>query len=114
MSNNRRKEKRYIEFRGLRWNVPPTEWGEYLKRGLLIRISARVARLRAGVDVIFENGRHVLRDLARKIEVSIPSSWRLVERASLFDTSGPKLTPEALQREIQRDYCRTYDAWQVV
>ena len=110
----RRSEKhfRFIEFRGMRWRVPNAEWRDYLKRGLLELITMRVARLRNGVEVVYENGRHLLRDLARKIEVSIPSSWRLVERAALFDTKGPKLSPEALQREVQSDYCLTFPAWE--
>lgn len=112
MKKNRRKEKRYIEFRSLRWRVPNAEWADYLRRGLIERISARVARLRSGVEIVWENGRHLLRDLARKIEVSIPSSWRLVDRAAIYDQRGPRLSPEEMQREIQADYCRTFDAWE--
>ena len=66
---NRRKEKRYITFRSLRWRVPNAEWGDYLHRGLIERISYRVAKLREGVEIVYENGRHLLRDLGRKIEV---------------------------------------------
>lgn len=113
MAKKRQKEKRYIEFRGFRWRVPNAEWGEYLRRGLIERVSMRVARLREGVEVVFEGGRHLLRDLARSISVSIPSSWRLVERAAKYATSGPNLTPEALQREIQSSYGRTFEAWEV-
>ena len=112
MAKNRRKEKRYITFRSLRWRVPNAEWGEYLRRGLIERISQRVAKLRAGVEIVYENGRHLLRDLGRKIEVSIPSSWRLVERAAMFNMDGPRLTPSQLQREIQSDYGQTFEAWE--
>ena len=112
MAKNRRKEKRYITFRSLRWRVPNAEWGEYLRRGLIERISQRVAKLRAGVEIVYENGRHLLRDLGRKIEVSIPSSWRLVERAAMFAVDGPRLTPAQLQREIQSDYGQTFEAWE--
>jgi len=108
----RQKEKRYIEFRGLRWRVPNGEWGEYLRRGLIVRVGQRLARLRDGVEVVYDAGRHLLRDLARKIEVSIPSSWRLVDRAAIYDTRGRTLTPEALQREIQSAYGRTFEAWE--
>jgi hypothetical protein len=104
MAKKRQKEKRYITFRSLRWRVPNAEWGDYLRRGLIERISNRVARLRAGVEIVYENGRHLLRDIARKIEVSIPSSWRLVERAALFDQRGHRPDAEWLQREIQSQY----------
>ena len=115
MAKNRRKEKRYIEFRGLRWLVPNSEWGDYLRRGLIERISGRVARLRAGVEITVENGRHLLRDLGRAIEISIPSSWRMIERAALFDTRGPRLTPAQIQREIQAGYCRMRtEGWEAV
>src|SRR5262245_1143674 len=115
MSNKKRqKEKRYIEFRGLRWRVPNGEWGEYLRRGLIERVKkSRVARLREGVEIVFEAGRHLLRDLRLSITVSIPSSWRLVERASMYDVSGPRLTPDGLQREIQASYGRTYEGWSI-
>lgn len=115
MSNKKRqKEKRYIEFRGLRWRVPNAEWGEYLRRGLIERVSQRVAQLRDGVEIVYEAGRHLLRDLNRRITVSIPSSWRLVERAALFDTKGPKLSPTELQRSIQSSYCSIGNpAWEV-
>lgn len=110
----RQKEKRYIQFRSLRWRVPNGEWGDYLRRGLIERVSSRVARLRQGVEIVYEGGRHLLRDLARKIEASIPSSWELVERAARYATNGPNLSPEALQREIQSDYGRTFEAWEAV
>jgi hypothetical protein len=49
----RRKEKRYIEFRGFRWIVSGAEWGDYLRRGLtkLVAGSARVTRPREGVEM---------------------------------------------------------------
>jgi hypothetical protein len=77
MGKNRRKEKRYIEFRDLRWLVPTPEWGEYLKRKLTVLApgSKRVARLRSGVKVVWEDGQHLLRDSARGVEVPIPSTW---------------------------------------
>jgi len=112
MVKNRRKEKRYIEFRGLRWRVPNAEWGDYLRRGLIERVSERVACLRRGVEIVWEDGRHLLRDLARKIEVSIPSSWRLVERASVYDQRGPRLTLAAMRREVQAQYGRRFEAWE--
>lgn len=112
MAKKRQKEKRYIQFRSLRWRVPNAEWGDYLKRGLIERISSRVAILREGVEIVYEGGKHLLRDLARKIEVSIPSSWRLVERAAMFATNGPNLTPDEIRREVQSNYGRTFEAWE--
>lgn len=113
-AKKRQKERRYIEFRGLRWRVPNSEWGEYLRRGLIERVSERVARLRRGVEIVFEDGRHLLRDLARKVDVSIPSSWRLVDREAIYSQVGPRLTPERLQREIQAQYGRQFEAWEAV
>src|SRR5215470_7312332 len=75
MAKNRRKEKRYIEFRGLRWLVPAPEWGEYLRQRLTVRVSNSLARLSRGVDVVWEDGKHLLRDSARGVEVPIPSTW---------------------------------------
>jgi hypothetical protein len=112
MKKNRRKEKRYVEFRSLRWRVPSAEWADYLRRGLIVRVSQRVARLPRGVEIIWENGRYLLCNLARKIEVSIPSSWWLVDRAAIYDQRGPRLSPEEMQREIQADYCRSFEAWE--
>lgn len=98
----------------MQWRVPNQEWADYVRRGLIEKVSMRMARLREGVEIVFENGRHLLRDLARKIEVSIPSSWRLVERAAMFDTRGPRLSPERLQREIQSDYCSVgWPGWEL-
>lgn len=113
MAKKRQKEKRYIEFRGFRWRVPNAEWGEYVRRGFFERVSSRVAQLRRGVDIVWEDGRHALRDRSRQTEVSIPSSWRLVERAALFATNGPQLSPAQVQREIQADYGRVFEAWEV-
>jgi hypothetical protein len=112
MKKNRRKEKRYIEFRSLRWRVPNAEWGDYLRRGLIVLVSKRVARLRMGVEIVWENGRYLLCDLSRNIEVSIPSSWRLVNEAAIYDQRGKALSPQEMQREIQADYCRRFEAWE--
>jgi hypothetical protein len=109
---NYRKQQRYIEFREMRWCVPNAEWGDYVRRGFFERISERVARLRRGVDLVWEDGKHLLRDRACKVEVSIPSSWRLVERAALFDPNGPRLTPEEISREVRSQYGRTFNAWE--
>jgi hypothetical protein len=112
MPKNRRVEKRYFEFRDFRWRVNEHEWSEYVRRGFFERVSKRVAVLRRGVDLVWEDGKHLLRDTGRNMEVSIPSSWRLVERASMYDTRGPRLTPVVRQREIQANYCSTFEAWE--
>jgi hypothetical protein len=112
MKKNRRKEKRYIEFRSLRWRVPNAEWGDYLRRGLIVLVSKRVARLRMGVEIVWENDRYLLRDLTRNIEVSIPSSWRLVDEAAIYDRRRPRLSTEEMRLGIQEDYCRSFEAWE--
>lgn len=108
----RRKEKRYFEFRSFRWRVPNGEWGDYVRRGFFECISKRVAVLRRGVDLVWEDGKHLLRDRGRRVEVSIPSSWRMVERASMYDTKGKNLTPAEISREVQSQYCSTFEAWE--
>lgn len=112
-NKKRRKEKRYLQSGEMRWRVPNEEWGDYIKRGFLERVSACIARLRRGVEIIWEDGRHALRDTVRNIEVSIPSSWRLVERAALFNTNGPRLTPEQVRDEVRAGHVRTFEPWQM-
>jgi hypothetical protein len=80
----RRVEKRYIEFPGFRFQVPAADWGEYLRHGFAVRHSERVARPRAGVRLVWEEGRHMLKDSESGLEAAIPSSWRMVIQAWLF------------------------------
>lgn len=111
MPRNRRKEKRYIEFRDFRWLVPPDEWGAYLRQGLTERVSdrKRVARLRADVDIVWEDGKHLLRDSARGVEVPIPSTWPT--EADAIKHPLYIRDPILRRREILKSYGLERGAW---
>jgi hypothetical protein len=98
----RRREQRYIEFRELRWLVPNAEWGAYLRQKLTVRVSKRVAQPRCGVDVVWEAGKHLLRDRERGIEVSIPSTWPKESDA----IKDPRYLADPVRR--QREILETY------
>lgn len=86
--------------------VPVGWWQRYVQKGWLIATGKRSAKLRPGVMLRYINGVVDLLDLATKITASIPSSWRLVERNAMYNDRGPRLSPEAMQREIQFQYGR--------
>lgn len=79
-------------------------WEHYVRQRWFVAVSHRSARLRAGVVAWLEEGQLRLRDTLTRIEVSIPSSWRMVERAAMYDIRGARLSPEQYQREIQSQY----------
>lgn len=101
MGNRRRVEKRYIQCHGFRFSVSTAEWGDYLRRGYAHRVSDRVARPAAGIEVIWEDDRHMLRDSNRP-GVSIPSSWLMVLRAWFFNVevvSASRVGESPLERQ---------------
>jgi len=102
----RSKSKHYsIKLPGGRHRIPAVWWWDYVRRGLFVVSSAgeRVARLRDGVDGWLENGYLRLRDTLTQIEVSIPSSWRLVDRAAIYDPRC--LARDQIPREVAAQYC---------
>jgi hypothetical protein len=109
MGENRRKEKRYIEMRGLRWLVPSGEWSECLKRGLITRVSWRVARLRQGVEIVWEDGKHLLRDRGRGVEATITSTWPKERDAVLHPLYIAD--PVLRRREILKSYGLERGSW---
>jgi hypothetical protein len=108
---NYRKEKqtRFIEFRDLRWLVPKDEWAHYLKRGFAVRISRRVARLGPSVDIVWEDGKHILRDSERGVEVPIASTWPT--EADAIKHPLYIRDPVLRQQEILRGYGLQHGAW---
>jgi hypothetical protein len=116
MGKNRRVEKRYIEVRGrsgdlrAKWRVPIPEWNESLRRRLIERVSNRVARLRAGVQIVWENGTHLLRDRERGVEVSIPSTWPT--EADAIKDPCYIADPILRQRAILRSYGVERGVWE--
>jgi hypothetical protein len=79
-------------------------WAHYVRQGWLRATSRRRAELAPGIIGYLEDGTLRLVDTARRIGVSIPSSWRLVERAALYSLQGAQLTPEQMQRAVQEQY----------
>ena len=84
--------------------------GEYLRRGFTFLASKRVARLRRGVKVVWEDGQHLLRDSARGVEVPLPSTWpketdAIFERRYIAD-------PVEREWEILKRYRVERGAWE--
>lgn len=86
-------------------------WQEYVQRTLLVPVllagvpSHRIAEPAPGVIAqILPDRTLAFWDLRKFADYSIPSSWRLIERAMLFANQGRFLSLELLQREIQEQY----------
>lgn len=86
-------------------------WQEYVQRTLLVPVmiagalSHRIAEPAPGVMAqILPDRTLAFWDLRKFADYSIPSSWRLIERAMMFANAGRFLSLELLQREIQEQY----------
>jgi hypothetical protein len=79
-------------------------------RGFTFLGSKRVARLRRGVKVVWEDGQHLLRDSARGVEVPLPSTWPK-ETDAIFDRRYIA-DPVERQWEILKRYRVERGAWE--
>ncbi len=77
----------------------------FIALGWIIALSARMAEPRPGVEAWLEDGRIRLQDRKAGVEVSIPCSWAWVEKAALYNTSGPRVGSREYERDIQRYHC---------
>lgn len=84
--------------------LPSLVWQHYVATGLFVAIGKRLAVLRAGLRGWIENGELRLFDERAGIEVSIASSWGLIERAAIYSERGGSLQPQQRQREIEWNY----------
>lgn len=88
----------------LKHKLPSLVWHHYISTGCFVAISKRLAVLRAGLRGWIENGELRLFDEMAGVEVSIPSSWGLIERAAIYSDRGGSLQPQQRQREIEWNY----------
>ena len=79
------------------FRIPAARWHQWALAGLLILVSDRVAKPKAPGVVWLERGE--LHFKAEPIAPHMPLSCEIIERRCV-----PSLTPEELQREIQRAY----------
>lgn len=84
--------------------LPSLVWQHYVATGCFVPVSKRQAVLRDGLRGWIENGELRLFDENAGIEVAIPSSWRLIERAAIYSDRGGSLNPTQRQREIEFAY----------
>jgi hypothetical protein len=85
--------------------VPASFYKRFVALGWLIAAGSRLADPRHGVAAWLEDGKIRLQDKEAGVSVSIPCSWAWVERAALYDTSGPRVGSAEYERLIQRHHC---------
>lgn len=87
------------------YEIPAPFFHRFIALGWLITTGSRIAQLRKGIAAWLEDGKIRLHDRESRISVSIPCSWAWVERAALYDTSGPRVGSFEYERLIQRHHC---------
>ncbi len=85
--------------------VSPAIFYRFVALGWLVVAGKRLAELRKGVTAWLEDGKLRLQDKEAGVSVSIPCSWAWVERAALYNTSGPRVGSREYERDIQRYHC---------
>jgi len=86
--------------------VPPGFFRRFVALGWLVVMGARFGEPRKGVEAWLEDGRLRLQDREAGITVSIPSSWRIVERAALYSDRGPRVGSAEYEWAIQKYHCK--------
>src|SRR5688500_8750030 len=82
--------------------ISPTVWHRFIALGWLVAIGSRLAEPRCGVDAWLEDGNIRLQDRKAGVEVSIPCSWRAVERAWKFKVGTLKAIGKDLNERQER------------
>ena len=85
--------------------ISPAIWHRFIALGWLVVVGSRIAQVRKGVMAWLEDGKLRLQDKEAGVSVSIACSWAWVERAALYDTSGPMVGSFEYERLIQRHHC---------
>lgn len=84
------------------FRIPAARWHQWVAAGMLILVGVRIAQPATPGVVWLERGElHIKAD---PIAPHMPLNCQMIERHAVYDVRGPKLTPEQLQREIQRAY----------
>ncbi len=85
--------------------VPKRFFYRFIALGWLVAAGMKMAEPRDGVTAWLEDGKLRLQDKEAGISFTIPCSWAWVERAALYDTSGPRVGTFEYERLIQRHHC---------
>lgn len=85
--------------------VSPAVFYRFVALGWLVVAGQRCAELRRGVTAWLEDGKLRLQDKEAGVTVSIPCSWRWVERAALYNANGPRVGSKEYEWAIQREHC---------
>lgn len=85
--------------------VPAPFYKRFIALGWLVATGSKIAQVRKGVAAWLEDGKIRLQDKEAGISFTIPCSWAWVERAALYDTSGPRVGSKEYEWLIQRHHC---------